>query len=222
MVVERGRWPGTARWRQRFAQSMYAAMLSPATFPNWQSPAWATLNHLLDQQPGAREKLRIHAGRIVQLRSGALTLTAKLDAHGRFAAVDNATPPDASLRVGFNSLLNRADPANLHTVRIDGDAVLAADVGRLLRALEWDFEDDLSTLAGPVAGRFLAQRVRAFDAWARRAGLSIGRQFAEYISYEAPLIAHAEALADFSARVSETRDAVERLEKRIAMLMTKA
>lgn len=203
---------------------MYAAMFNPATLalPSWQTAAWAVLNHLLDQQPGAREKLGAHAGRIVQLRSGALMLTAQLDAAGHFTAVDNATPPDASLRVGFDSLLNRADPANLHTVRIAGDAALAADVGRLLRALEWDFEDDLSRIAGPVAGRFLAQGIRTFDAWARRADVSLGRQFAEYISYEAPLIAQADALADFSARVSETRDAVERLEKRIAMLMTKA
>ena len=197
-------------------------MTLPVQRPNWQTPAWATLNHLLDQQPGAREKLRSHAGRVVQLRSGALTLTAQLDDDGRFIAIDNETPADASLRVGFNSLLNRTDPGNLHTVRIDGDAALATDVGRLLRALEWDYEDDLSRIAGPVAGRFLAQGLRAIDSWARRAGQSLGRQFAEYISYEAPLIAHAEALEDFGARVSETRDAVERLEKRIAILMTKA
>lgn len=178
-----------------------------------------TLNHLLGQQPGAREKLQAYVGRTIELRLGALTLTAQIDEHGRFVAVDHATPPDATLRVGLSSLLNRADPANLQTVRIDGDAALAADVGRLLRALKWDFEDDLSALAGPVAGRFLAQGIRAFDGWARRAGHSLGRQIAEYVSHEARMIAHADALEDFSARVSETRDAVERLEKRIAMLM---
>lgn len=180
------------------------------------------LNHLLEQQPGATEKLRGHAGRVVHLHSGPVTLSAQINDQGRFVAADSETPADASVRVGFNSLLNRADAANLHTVRIDGDAALAADVGRLLRGLEWDYEDDLSKIAGPVAGRLLAQGIRAFDGWARRAGFSLGRQFAEYISYEAPMIAHADALEDFSARVSETRDAVERLEKRIALLMTKA
>lgn len=184
-----------------------------------QVAACTALNHLLQQQPGANSKLKSHIGKCLRLRSGPLDFLARIDESGSFFPAEADAVADASLRVAFNSLLHRHDPAGLRTVQMDGDQILATDVGRILQNLEWDFEDDLSRVFGDIPGRLMAERARAFDAWGRRAVTSVAQNFAEYWTYEAPLIAPRAGIEEFVAAVSQARDAVERLEKRIERLM---
>ena len=183
-----------------------------------QMAIWATLNHLIAQQPGANAKLQLYAGKILRLRSGPLELVAHISDAGTFVAAASDALADATLRVGFNSLLCPRDPANFTSVHIEGDQTLATDVGRVLQNLSWDFEDDLSRVIGDVPARLMADRARALDAWGRRALTSLAHNFAEYWTYEAPLIAHSIQVEEYIAQVSEVRDAVERMEKRVERL----
>lgn len=182
-----------------------------------QAAARATLNHLLAQQPGANSRLKSYAGKTLRLRSGPFDLMARIDAEGKFvaAADDHA---DATLRVGLSSVLRPHDPASLRAVHIDGDQALATEVGRILQNLSWDFEDDLSGVVGDIRAHLIAERARAFDAWGRRAATSLAQNFTEYWTYEAPLIAHSMQIEEFVSEVSELRDAVERLQKRVERL----
>lgn len=180
--------------------------------------AWATLNHLLAQQPGANSRLKTRAGKVIRLRSGPLDLLGRIDETGKFGAADPETVADATLRVGFDSLLRPHDPATLRTVRIEGDPALASEIGRILQNLRWDFEDDLSRIIGDLPAHHIAGRARAFDAWARGALTSLAHNFAEYWTFEAPLLASSMLVDDYVAEVSHLRDAAERLEKRIQRL----
>jgi ubiquinone biosynthesis protein UbiJ len=60
---------------------------------------------------------------------------------------------------------------------------------------------------------------RQLDRWARDAMLNVGRAFAEYATHERPMIASGAALEAFSRDVDHVRNAVERLEKRIEILL---
>lgn len=182
--------------------------------------AWATLNHLVAQQPGATARLKAHAGKVIQLRSGPLDLLGRIDQNGAFATAEPEAIADASLRVGFDSLLRPQDPASVRTVRIEGDTALATEIGRILQNLSWDFEDDLSRVVGDVPAHFIAGRARAFDGWARRALASLAHNFAEYWTYEAPLLANSMQVDDYLAEVSQLRDAAERLQKRVERLVS--
>lgn len=181
--------------------------------------AWATLNHLVAQQPGATARLKAHVGKVIRLRSGPANLLGRVDHSGQFSAANPETVADASLRVGFDSLLRPHDPASMRTVRIEGDTAFATDIGRILQDLSWDFEDDLSRVVGDVPAHLIAGRVRAFDDWARRALASLAHNFAEYWTYEAPLLASPMQVDDYLAEVSQLRDAAERLQKRVERLV---
>lgn len=183
-----------------------------------QATAWATLNHLISQQPGANFRLTAHAGKVVRLRSGPLDLLAHIDDAGKFGPAGPETMADATLRVGFDSLLRPHNPASLRTVRLEGDQVLATDLGRILRNLNWDFEDDLSRVVGDLPAHHIAGQARAFHAWARRAVTSVAQNLAEYWTYEAPLLASSMLVEDYLLEVSRLRDAAERLEKRVQRL----
>lgn len=184
-----------------------------------QVAACATLNHLLLQQPGANSRLKSHAGKYLRLRSGALDLRARIDDNGHLIPAEADTIADATLTIAPHVIIRRHDPATLQSVKIGGDQALATDVGKILQNLKWDFEDDLSRVFGDLPGRFMAERVRELDAWGRRALTSLGHNFAEYWIYETPLIASRGHAEELILAISETRDAVERLEKRVARLL---
>jgi ubiquinone biosynthesis protein UbiJ len=61
----------------------------------------------------------------------------------------------------------------------------------------------------------MAEGVRGLARWSKDAGLRAAQGAAEYWTEESPLIASRVKVEDFVREVSELRDAVERLEKRI-------
>jgi ubiquinone biosynthesis protein UbiJ len=87
--------------------------------------------------------------------------------------------------------------------------------------MRWDFEEDLSRIFGDIAAHRMVEGARELDRWGRDAALNVGRAFAEYATYERPLIASARTIEEFNRDVDEMRDAVERIEKRLELLIRK-
>jgi ubiquinone biosynthesis protein UbiJ len=99
-----------------------------------------------------------------------------------------------------------------------GDMELAHEISYLARHLSWDYEEDLSKVVGDVAAHRLAAGARGLARWSREAGKRTAQGAAEYWTEESPLIASRIKVEDFVREVSELRDAVERLEKRVDRL----
>ena len=114
--------------------------------------------------------------------------------------------------------LARRDETVLREMTFTGDAELAAALQYLARHLEWDVEEDLSRVVGDVAAHRIAGGARDFVAWQKEAAVRLGQNFAEYLTEEAGVIAPQAAVSGFARAVDDLRDAVERLEKRIAHL----
>jgi len=180
-------------------------------------PFTASLNHLLEREEWARERLRPHAGRIVHFRIAPLpALRLRITAAG---LVDTADDEQAALtldiRPGLVPALMRHDEAALREIGIQGDAELAADIQFLFRNLRWDIEGDLSRVFGDVAAHRLAESGRSFMAWQREAAVRLGENLSDYLQDEARLLARRAEVERFVREVNDLRDAVERLEKRI-------
>jgi ubiquinone biosynthesis protein UbiJ len=161
----------------------------PADLPEaLKPPAWAVremqqrvvlfLNHVLMQEPAARERLQRQKGRQVQLcwrdqvfccaftPAGLLEFVALPD--GETATHTEAAPsttkaPDLVLRVNEPSpfeiartVLQGDKPA----IRIEGDVQLAAEVNWLIDHVRWDPEEDLARLIGDAPAHTLAQTAR--------------------------------------------------------------
>ena len=71
---------------------------------------------------------------------------------------------------------------------------------------------------GDVAAHRVARAGRGFVRWARDAAQRTSQSAAEYWTEESPLIASRVKVEGFVKDVSDVRDAVERLEKRIEAL----
>ncbi len=175
--------------------------------------ALAALNHLLQQQPWAAERLRAFAGQGVEFRCPpfpdlrlAITDTGLLDrapAEAPSALVVKLTP-------GALPFLFARDETARKQVEIEGSADLASTVDTLFRRLSWDFEEDLS--------RLLAAGGRTVAAWHREAVLRLAENLAEYWTEEQPLLARPGDVESFCRGVDTLRDDVARLEKRIERL----
>jgi ubiquinone biosynthesis protein UbiJ len=183
--------------------------------------ALAALNHLLQQQPWAAERLRPFAGQGVEFRCPpfpdlrfAITDVGLLDR----AQAGTASALVVKLRPGTLPFLLARDEAARKQIEIEGSADLASAVDHLFRNLDWDFEEDLTKVFGDVVAHRLASGSRAFAAWQREAALRLAENLVEYWTEEQPLLARPTDVESLCRDVDTLRDAVARLEKRIERL----
>jgi len=183
-------------------------------------PATAAVNHVLRSTPVAMERLSRHAGRTAAFHVGPLTLAFTIQTTGEVAAAVAGAPRDLEVRLSPFLLPRLAahEEAAYREIHMEGDMELAHEISFLARHLTWDYEEDLSRVIGDIAAHRVAEGARGLARWTREAGRRTAQAAAEYWTEESPLIASRVKVEGFVRDVSELRDAVERLEKRIERL----
>ncbi|MBS0512182.1 MAG: SCP2 sterol-binding domain-containing protein [Proteobacteria bacterium] len=180
-------------------------------------------NHLLAQSGWARKRLAPHAGRTARLELQPLgSIDFSVSGDGHLAQWTSEEAPDVLLRVPVGQLpqaLGEGMEAVMREVRIEGNAEFADALGFVFRHLRWDLEEDLSRVVGDIAAHRLVETGRQLTEQGRRALASAGGNVAEYLVEEQPLLVSRHALPGFAAEVAELRDAVARMDKRIARLV---
>src|SRR5258707_6481312 len=151
----------------------------------------AALNHLLQQQRWAPERLRAFAGQCVEFRCPpfpdlrlAITDGGLLDR----APAEAASALVVKLTPGALPFLLARDETARKQVEIEGSADLASAVDTLFRHLGWDFDADLSKLFGDIVAHRLAAGGRAFAAWASGAAPRLAENPAAYWTEGPPLL----------------------------------
>jgi ubiquinone biosynthesis protein UbiJ len=183
--------------------------------------ALTALNHLLQQQPWAAERLRAFSGQGVEFRCPPFPdLRLRITDAGLLdrAKAEAASALVVKLTPGALPFLLARDEAARKQVEIEGSADLASTVDYLFRHLSWDFEEDLSMLFGDVVAHRLASGGRAFAVWQREAALRLAENLVEYWTEEQPLLARPADVEHFCRDVDTLRDDVARLQKRIEHL----
>jgi ubiquinone biosynthesis protein UbiJ len=183
-------------------------------------PVTAALNHVLRSTPVAMERLRPYAGRTAAFHVGPLTFAFTVQTTGEVTAALPEVTRDLEVRLSPFLLPRLAlhEEAAYREVEMQGDAELAQEVSFLARHLRWDAEEDLSRAVGDVAAHRLFEGAGAAARWAGEAVKRSASGAAEYWTEEQPLIASRVKVEAFVREVSELRDALERLDKRIANL----
>jgi ubiquinone biosynthesis protein UbiJ len=184
------------------------------------APVVAFLNHLLESAPWARERLVPFAGRTWRVELSPLPDLGFVVCESGMLDASDAPAPHliVTLAPAAVPALARRDDAVLREMTFSGDEELAAALQFLFRHLEWDLEEDLSRVVGDVAAHRIANSARDFLAWQKEAAVRLGQNVAEYLTEEAGVIASPAQVSAFARAVDDLRDAVERLEKRIARL----
>ena len=179
-------------------------------------------NHLLAQAGWARQRLQPHAGRTARL---VLSPVAEIDFSvandGQLAEWSGEEAPEVSLRLAVADLprllVDGLETAMRH-VRIEGNAEFAEALGFVFRHLRWDAEEDLSRLFGDIAAHRLVEGGRKVVDEGRRSLERASGNVAEYLTEESTLLVPRKALPAFAEEVVTLRDAVARLDKRVARL----
>lgn len=184
-------------------------------------PAVAALNHLLKGQGWARECLQPFAGKRVVFRLAPLP-DLRLLILG--SGLVDAASPDASadltvtVQPGAVPQLLARDEAAMAQVELAGPVDLASTVQLLFRELAWDAEEDLSKIFGDILARRMVGTARDLLTWQKDATSRLAQNFAEYLTNEQPLLAHAQEAVSFRRSLDALSEDCTRLERRLEQL----
>lgn len=129
--------------------------------------ALSAMNHVLQQQPAAREQMRNHAGKYLRIVIGGplgdVQSDAQIGPEGLLCVSTAATPSvvltlSPSVSTVFGVLGGGHQALGPH-LKVEGEVMLSATVAQVAESLRWDFEEDLSRLVG--------------DSLAHRVGLAV-------------------------------------------------
>lgn len=177
------------------------------------------LNHVLHQNAWAAERLRPYAGRTVRLSLLPFEASFAISDNGDFLPAPEGATAEASILLTPTAALRLlADQPPEKLVKVEGDGDLAAEIGKVLHLLQWEYEEDLSRLIGDIPAHQLVSLGKRVAAEGRRQAESLAGMFTEYWLEEQPLIAKSRHLKQFSKEVDALRDDVERLAKRLEKL----
>jgi ubiquinone biosynthesis protein UbiJ len=186
-----------------------------------ESPLAAALNHLLEAEPWARERLAPFEGETVELRAPPLPALRLTVGGGGWLAPASGQAA-ASLAIALKpeafAALAKGEDYLLAGVEVSGNARLANEVMFLLRHLRWDAEEDLARWIGDAPAHRLAALARRLAALGADAARRLAEGAVEYAVEERPILVPRALLAEHSAALAQLRDAIERLEKRIERL----
>lgn len=186
-----------------------------------ETPILAAINHLLEAEPWAHERLTPFVGELLELRVAPLpAMRIAIAEGGRVEAARPGEPSSLVIRVGPQALaaLAKGEDYFMRAVDISGNARLASEIMFLLRHLRWDVEEDLSRLFGDVAAHRMVAITRQLTAWQADAARRAVDNVMEYVIEEKRLLTRRADLDGFAAQTAQLRDALERLDKRIQRL----
>jgi ubiquinone biosynthesis accessory factor UbiJ len=149
-------------------------MSSPfPTFQLPQPPAWLLqelqqrvvllLNHVLQQEPMAVERLLRQKGQVALIECAPIAMKLRVTPAGLLDLAGAEEEPDLSLKVLDNNPLNLAQTllrGDKPRMEISGDVMLAAEVNWLVDHVRWDVEEDLSRIVGDVPAYTIMKAVR--------------------------------------------------------------
>jgi ubiquinone biosynthesis accessory factor UbiJ len=191
----------------------------------FESPFAGALNHLLEAEPWARERLAPFASETLELRAPPLPrLRFTIAADGRLAAASRDQSPAAepslviTVRPDALAAAVKGEDHLLRSIDVAGNARLASEVMFLVRHLRWDAEEDVAKVVGDAAAHRLVAMAREVAAWHADAARRIAESFVEYATEEKRLLVTRGELEGIAAAHARLRDALERLEKRIDRL----
>ncbi|WP_306395382.1 ubiquinone biosynthesis accessory factor UbiJ [Telluria beijingensis] len=183
-------------------------------------PAVAAINHLLAQEPWARNALARHAGKEACIDAGLAQLRVLVAHDGLLEASQADTVASVTIRVkpADLPLIAQDRKRALSYVKIEGDAEFANVISQLANGLRWDAEHDLERVVGPLGARRLAGGARSMTQGATEAGRRLAENLAEFLAEERPVLVRPARREAFAGDVVRLRDDVERTAKRIARL----
>lgn len=182
--------------------------------------ALSGLNHVLQQQPGARDQMRGQAAREIRIvvagPLGSVHSDARIDADGYLSLVGDAKPAavltlSPSLDALFGVLGSGPGGLGPH-IKVEGDVMLAALLGQVAQSLRWDFEEDISRFVGDGVAYRVGESLRALRDQADGLRMRSREAVQRTATMQGGPLVSAPELAVLAAEIARLSDLVGRLE----------
>ena len=183
------------------------------------------INHLLQREKWALHDLQRHDGKVVRLVLPIGDTWIQIKANGQIALLESdIQSANLTLEISSESLAGISTARGsiqeraVKAVKIAGDAELAQLIAKLAGQLRWEYEEDLAQIIGDAPAHFIVAQAKRFHDLTQKAILDLQQNMIEYLSEEKKILLHQRDFHSHKMELQELRDAVERLDKRIAHL----
>lgn len=186
------------------------------------------INRLLAADQDSGERLKKLDGRRVrlELQDLASTLDFIFSPYRVEVSLDTEAEADTVISGSMPALFAMALPDEEDRwggpgsrVKISGDATLARDLERLFSRLDPDWEAGVAQFTGDVVAHQLVTGFKGMAASLLSTGKQMQEAVGDYLSSEQSPLPQPEELRGFADEVDNLRDAVERLEARMRILL---
>ncbi len=185
------------------------------------------INHVLSSEPWATGELARHAGKTILLKLPVGDLCFEITPAGLLAVSEASDTSSLVLEVSAKALSELAGSTGslreqaFKAVKITGDADLAQLLGRLVGQVRWEYEEDLARLVGDATANFAVRQGKKFVSASKSAANDLLSNVVEYVSEERKILLNQRDFMAHKNELNELRDAVDRMEKRIQILVQK-
>lgn len=185
-------------------------------------PSASALNHLLQQNRWAMQRLVRFAGKTARFNIAPFSFVWTIQADGSLENAEDAASADVVCDIPLSLLprLAMQDEQAHAEIRSEGDAALLTEIFFLSRNLRWDAAEDLSRVTGDVAAERIVQAAQDAKQHLLDAATSLSQAAAEYWTEERPLLVKPGQIATFVQQVDALRDDLARLEQRVKRLQS--
>ena len=186
------------------------------------------INHVLGSEPWASAQLAKHANKTILLQIPLGNLCFEIRPDGLLASLKETDSPSLTLEVSAAALGDLAASSGslreqaFKAVKITGDADLAQLLGRLAGQLRWEYEEDLARLVGDAPANFAVKQGKKLVSATRSAAADLLDNVVEYVGEEKKVLLNKRDFMVRKSELSDLRESVERMEKRIQLLELKA
>ena len=183
---------------------------------------------MLGSEPWASAELARHANKTILLQLPLGNLCFEIKSDGLLASLKEIEAPSLTLEVSAKALSELVGSTGslreqaFKAVKITGDADLAQLLGRLAGQLRWEYEEDLAQLVGDAPANFAVRQGKQFVSATRSAASDLLDNVVEYVSEEKKVLLNKRDFMVRKSELSDLRESVDRMEKRIQLLEQKA
>ena len=179
--------------------------------------ASGAFNRVLADEPWARDRLAVHAGRAFSLRVGPLTSEFRIDGQGALDEPAAGAKPYFVVTLSpFNVPAFLANPARWNElVTEEGDVELGGTLKELAQTLPWFVEKLCARTLGPIVGQRVADAGKRMLELPEYATKRIGDNVGSYARDEVEVLAHP---ADLQVQRDESAALQTRIDALVARI----
>ena len=185
-------------------------------------PIARVLNRNIRESTRARELCERLDGKLIAIRVRDTGLSGyfDIDRNGLFLGTNHDGEPDVVITGSLVALALMAGEDSIRDGSLDltGDAATAQAFQQLLEHARPDIEEELSAVIGDTAAHGLGEFARGVGRWARETRSIMGDNIREYLQEESRDVPSRYEVEQFSRRVNQLRDDVDRLAARVSRL----